>query len=166
MGYSSRRPHWLILQSAKKRKLWPQLTPKLNNKRLDKSLIWWSLLPRYGGRIRIWDKHHESMDWLHQWLRLLFVVGAQFGVLSTNWAFFGDSGRNKSQSSNLQIWQLVHCIQIDSTVSRCQSSRAPLGCDWMGDITDAQLQIWISCTIISKESCWISAQFYKELKIF
>ncbi len=56
MGYSSRRPHRVLLLSAKNRK----------RRRLPKNVAWSEesrfLLRHSDGRVRIWHKEHESMD--------------------------------------------------------------------------------------------------------
>ncbi len=61
MDCSSRRPHWVLLLSAKNRKRRLQFTQgtKLDNR----SLVWWvSISAATDGRVRIWHKEHESMD--------------------------------------------------------------------------------------------------------
>ncbi len=61
MDCSSRRPHRVLLLSAKNRKRRLQFTQgtKLDNR----SLVWWvSISAATDGRVRIWHKEHESMD--------------------------------------------------------------------------------------------------------
>ncbi len=61
MSYSSRRPHRVLLLSAKNRKRRLQLTQAHQNwtKLSDESRF---LLRHSDGRVRIWHKEHESMD--------------------------------------------------------------------------------------------------------
>ncbi len=67
MGYSSRRPHWVPLLSAKNRKRRLQFAQahQKDNRKLEKlpglteSQF---LLQNSDGRVRIWHKEHESMD--------------------------------------------------------------------------------------------------------
>ncbi len=67
MGYSSRRPHRVLILSAKNRKRRLQFTQAHQNwKREDWKNAWsdesWFLLQHSDGRVRIWCKEHESMD--------------------------------------------------------------------------------------------------------
>ncbi len=68
MGYSSRRPHWVPLLSAKNRKRRIQFTQDHQNWTIEdwKNVAWsdesWFLLRHSDGRVRIWCKEHESMD--------------------------------------------------------------------------------------------------------
>ncbi len=68
MGYSSRRPHWVPLLSAKNRKRRLQFTQPHQNWTIkdwqniacsDESRF---LLRHLDGRVRNWPKEHESMD--------------------------------------------------------------------------------------------------------
>ncbi len=67
MDYSSRKPHWLSLLSAKNRKRRKQFAQAHQNWTIEdwKNVAWsdesWFLL-RHSGRVRIWRKEHESMD--------------------------------------------------------------------------------------------------------
>ncbi len=68
MGYSSRRPHRVLLLSAKNRKRRLQFTQAHQNWTIEdwKSVVWSDesrfLLWHSDGRVRIWRKEHESMD--------------------------------------------------------------------------------------------------------
>ena len=68
MGYSSRRPHWVPLLSAKNRKRRLQFTQAHQNWTIEdwKNVAWSDesrfLLRHSDGRVRIWRKEHESMD--------------------------------------------------------------------------------------------------------
>ncbi len=68
MGYSSRRPHRVLLLSAKNRKRRIQFTQAQQNWTIEdwKNVAWSDesrFLLRYSdGRVRIWCKEHESMD--------------------------------------------------------------------------------------------------------
>ncbi len=68
MGYSSRRPHRVLLLSAKNRKRRLQFTQAHQNWTIeDWKNVAWSDEPRFllrhsDGRVRIWRKEHESMD--------------------------------------------------------------------------------------------------------
>ncbi len=68
MGYSSRRPHWVPLLSAKNRTRRLQFTQAHQNLTIEdwKNIAWSDesrfLLQHSDGRVRIWRKDHESMD--------------------------------------------------------------------------------------------------------
>ncbi len=68
MGYSSRRPHRVLLLSAKNRKRRLQFTQAHQNWTIEdwKNVAWsdesWFLLRHSDDRVRIWCKEHESMD--------------------------------------------------------------------------------------------------------
>ncbi len=68
MGYSSRRPHWVPLLSAKNRKRRLQFAQAHQNWTIEdwKNVAWsdesWFLLRHSDGRVRIWRKEHERMD--------------------------------------------------------------------------------------------------------
>ncbi len=68
MGYSSRRPHRVLLLSAKNRKLRLQLTQVHQNWTIEdwKNVAWSDesrfLLRHSDGRVRFWCKEHESKD--------------------------------------------------------------------------------------------------------
>ncbi len=68
MGYSSRRPHRVLLLSAKNRKRRIQFTQAHQNWTIEdcKNVAWSDesrfLLRHSDGRVRIWRKEHESMD--------------------------------------------------------------------------------------------------------
>ncbi len=68
MGYSSRRPHWVPLLSAKNRKRRQQFTQDHQNWTIEdcRNVAWsdesWFLLRYSDGRVRIWRNEHESMD--------------------------------------------------------------------------------------------------------
>ncbi len=68
MGYSSRRPHWVLLLLAKNRKQRLQFTQDHQNWAIEdwKNVAWSDesrfLLRHSDGRVRIWHKKHESMD--------------------------------------------------------------------------------------------------------
>ncbi len=68
MGYSSRRPHRVPLQSAKNRKRRLQFAQAHQNWTIEdwKNVAWSDesrfLLRHSDGRVRIWRKEHESMD--------------------------------------------------------------------------------------------------------
>uniref|UniRef100_A0A9J8B744 Transposable element Tc1 transposase n=1 Tax=Cyprinus carpio carpio TaxID=630221 RepID=A0A9J8B744_CYPCA len=68
MGYGSRRPHRVLLLSAKNRKRRLQFTQVQQNWTIeDWKKVAWSdesrfLLRHSDGRVRIWRKEHESMD--------------------------------------------------------------------------------------------------------
>ncbi len=68
MGYSSRRPHWVPLLSAKNRKRRLQLAQAHQNWTIEdwKNVAWSDesrfLLRHSYGRVRIWRKEHKSMD--------------------------------------------------------------------------------------------------------
>ncbi len=68
MGYSSRRPHRVLLLSAKNRKRRIQFAQAHQNWTIEdwKNVAWSDesrfLLQHSGGRVRIWRKEHESMD--------------------------------------------------------------------------------------------------------
>ncbi len=68
MGYSSRRPHRVMLLSAKNRKRRLQFTQAHQNWTIeDWKKVAWSdesrfLLRHSDGRVRLWRKEHESMD--------------------------------------------------------------------------------------------------------
>ncbi len=68
MGYSSRRPHRVMLLSAKNRKRRIQLTQAHQNWIIEdwKNVAWSDesqfLLWHSDGRVRIWRKEHENMD--------------------------------------------------------------------------------------------------------
>ncbi len=67
MGYSSRRPHRVLILSAKNRKRRLQFTQVHQNWTIeDWKNAWsdesWFLLQYSDGRVRIWRKEHESMD--------------------------------------------------------------------------------------------------------
>ncbi len=68
MGYSSRRPHRVLLLSAKNRKRRLQFTQAHQNWTIEdwKNVSWSDesrfLLRHSDGRVRIWHKEHESMD--------------------------------------------------------------------------------------------------------
>ncbi len=68
MGYSSRRPHRVLLLSAKIRKRRLQFTQSHQNWTIEdwQNVAWsdesWFLLLHSDGRVRIWRKEHESMD--------------------------------------------------------------------------------------------------------
>ncbi len=82
MGYSSRRPHRVPLLSPKNRKQRLQFTQDYQNWTIeDWKHVAWSdesrFLLRYSdGRVRIWHKEHENMDYpaLSQRFRLVVVV--------------------------------------------------------------------------------------------
>ncbi len=82
MGYSSRRPQWVPLLSAKNRKWRLHLAQAhLNWTTEDWKNVAWSdesrfLLRHSDSRVRIWRKEHESMDHpaLSQRFRLVVVV--------------------------------------------------------------------------------------------
>ncbi len=66
LGYSSRRPHWVLLLSAKNRKWRLQFAHQ--NWRIEdcKNVAWsnesWFLLRHSDSRVRILRKEHENMD--------------------------------------------------------------------------------------------------------
>ncbi len=68
MGSSSRRPHRVLLLSAKNRTRRIQFTQDHQNWTIEdcKNVAWsdesWFLLQHSDGRVRIWRKEHESMD--------------------------------------------------------------------------------------------------------
>ncbi len=68
MGYSSRRPHRVLLLSAKNRKKSLQFAQTHQNWTIEdwKNVAWsdesWFLLRHSDSRVRIWHKEHESMD--------------------------------------------------------------------------------------------------------
>ncbi len=68
IGYSSRRPQWVPLLSAKNRKRRIQFTQAHQNWTIEdwKNVAWTVesrfLLQHSDGRVRIWCKEHESMD--------------------------------------------------------------------------------------------------------
>ncbi len=68
MCYSSRRPHWVPLQSAKNRKRRLQFAQAHQNWTMEdwKNIAWSDesqfLLQHSDGRFRIWSKEHERMD--------------------------------------------------------------------------------------------------------
>ncbi len=64
MGYSSRRPHRVLLLSAKNRKRRLQFTQAHQNWTIeDWKNVAWSIESRFLlRRVRIWHKEHESMD--------------------------------------------------------------------------------------------------------
>ncbi len=68
MGYSSRRPHRVLLLSAKNRKRRLQFAQAHQNWAIEdwKNVTWSDeslfLLRHSDGRVRIWHKEHESMD--------------------------------------------------------------------------------------------------------
>ncbi len=68
MDYSSRRPHRVLLLSAKNRKRRLQFTQAHQNWTIEdwKNVAWSAesrfLLRNSDGRVRIWRKEHESMD--------------------------------------------------------------------------------------------------------
>ncbi len=68
MGYSSRRPHWVPLLSAKNSKQRQQFTHAHQNWTIEdwKNVAWSDeslfLLRHLDGRVRIWRKEHEIMD--------------------------------------------------------------------------------------------------------
>ncbi len=68
MGHSSRRPHRVPLMPAKNRKRrlqFTQISPKLDNRRLEKCcLVWWVSISAvtFRCRVRIRRKEHETMD--------------------------------------------------------------------------------------------------------
>ncbi len=68
MGYSSRRPHRVLLLSAKNRKRRLQFAQVHQNWTIeDWKNVAWSVESRFllrhsDGRVRIWHKEHESMD--------------------------------------------------------------------------------------------------------
>ncbi len=69
MGYSSRRPHWVPVLSAKNRETEATIhtgSLKLDSRRIGKNVAWSDesrfLLWHSDGRVRIWRKEHESMD--------------------------------------------------------------------------------------------------------
>ncbi len=68
MSYSSRRPHRVLLLSAKNRKRRIQFTQAHQNWTIEdwKNVAWSDesrfLLRHSDGRVRIWRKDHESMD--------------------------------------------------------------------------------------------------------
>ncbi len=68
MGYSSRRPHRVLLLSDKNRKWRRQFTQDHQNwtREVWKNVVWPDesrfLLRHSDGRVRIWCKEHESMD--------------------------------------------------------------------------------------------------------
>ncbi len=67
MSYSSRRPHRVLLLSAKNRKRRLQFAPAQNWTIEDLKNVAWSVESRFllrhsDGRVRIWWKDHESMD--------------------------------------------------------------------------------------------------------
>ncbi len=103
MGYSSRRPHRVLLWSAKNRKLRLQLAQAHQNWTIQdwKNVVSYDesqfLLRHSDGRVRIWHKEHESMDpsclvstvqagggGVMVW----GIFSSHFGPLSTNWALF------------------------------------------------------------------------------
>ncbi len=104
MGNSSRRPHRVLLLSAKNRKRRIQFTKAHQNwTKEDWKNIAWSdesrfLLRHSNGGVRIWCKEHESMDpsclvsnslgwwWWCNGVGDIFL--AHLGPLSTNWASF------------------------------------------------------------------------------
>ncbi len=67
-SYSSRRPHQVLLLSAKNRKQRLQFAWAHQNWTMEdwKNVVWsdesWFLLRHSDGRVRIWPKEHESMD--------------------------------------------------------------------------------------------------------
>ncbi len=67
-SYSSRRPHQVLLLSAKNRKRRLQFAWAHQNWTMEdwKNVVWsdesWFLLRHSDGRVRIWPKEHESMD--------------------------------------------------------------------------------------------------------
>ncbi len=101
MSYSSRRPHRVLLLSAKKRL---QLAQAHQNWTIEdwKNVAWSDesrfLLRHSDGRVRIWRKVHESMDpsCLVSTVQTaagggggVMVWGIYFlGTLNTNWALF------------------------------------------------------------------------------
>ncbi len=95
MGYSSRRPHWVPLLSAKNRKQRLQFAQAHQNWTIEdwKNVAWSDesrfLLRHSDGRVRIWRTEHESMD--PSCLVSMVQAGgggniffAHFGPLSTN----------------------------------------------------------------------------------
>ncbi len=68
MGYSSRRPHRVLLLSDKNRKQRLQFTQTHQNGTIEdcENVAWsdesWFLLQHSDGRVRIWRKEHERMD--------------------------------------------------------------------------------------------------------
>ncbi len=104
MGYSSRRPHRVLILSAKNRKRRLQYAQAHQNWKIEdwKNIAWsdesWFLLRHSDGRVRIWCKEHESMDPSCLVSKVQAAGGgvmvwgdiflAHFGPLSTNWASF------------------------------------------------------------------------------
>ncbi len=82
MGSSSRRPHRVLLLSAKNRKRRPQFVQAHQNWTIEdwKNVAWSDesrfLLRHSDCRVRIWHKEHEA--WIHpalsQWFMLVVVV--------------------------------------------------------------------------------------------
>ncbi len=85
MGYSSRKPHWLSLLSAKNRKRRKQFAQAHQNWTIED---WKTFLLWHSGRVRIWRKEHESMDasCLVSMVQRYFL--GTLWALSTNWALF------------------------------------------------------------------------------
>ncbi len=104
MGYSSRTPHRVPLQSAKNRKRRLQFAQVHQNWTIeDWKTVAWSdesrfLLRHSDGRVRIWHKEHESMDPFCLVSTVQAGGGGASGVgdiflahfvsLSTNWPLF------------------------------------------------------------------------------
>ncbi len=90
MGYSSRRPHWVPLLSAKNRKQRLQSTQAHQNWTIEdwKNVAWSDesrfLLRHSDGRVRIWHKEDESMD--SSWLVSTVQAGGGGGVMV--WVMF------------------------------------------------------------------------------
>ncbi len=65
MGFSSQRPHRVLLLSAKNKKRRLQFAQAHQNWTIEdwkKRCLLWFLLRHSDGRVRIWRKEHESMD--------------------------------------------------------------------------------------------------------
>ncbi len=99
MGYSSRRPHRVLLLSAKNRRRRLQFAQSHQNWTIEdwKNVAWSDesrfLLQHSDGRVRIWRKEHGSImpclngsGWWCNGVGYIFL--AYFGPLSTNWASF------------------------------------------------------------------------------
>ncbi len=163
MGYSSRRPHRVLLLSAKNRKQRLRFAQAHQNWTIEdwKNIAWSDesrfLLQPSDGRFRIWHKAHESMNpsclvstvqagggvmvsWhtLGPFAYLSIVADHVHPFMTTVYpssgGYFQQDNAPCHKAQIISHWFLEHDnTQMASTVTGSQSNRVPLGCGGTGD---------------------------------
>lgn len=137
LTYSSRRPHCLLLLSAKNSKLRLQFTKTEQDWKNVASLIGLNFCCNIQMMVRIWCEWHESMS------PSCLVSTVQAGLRRMMYLI--------ANANNLKldswIWKWVHWTQMASIVTRSQSNMASLGCDGTGDskMCSQQICVMLSC---------------------